>query len=193
MSLRDALAERLKGKVVVVGVGNLLRGDDAAGSLVAQRLIADGVGAHVIDAQEVPESYLGEITRAGPDAVVLVDAVDMGAAPGSVALLEKDDVGLYFPTTHRMPLALMMEFLQRETGADVFVLAVQPASGRVGFAAPMSEEVTASVGLVADILAEVLLLGVGARHPASVPMIGTTAEGAAVPLPSEKGTVQCRH
>jgi len=191
MSLRDLLAERLKGKVAVVGVGNPLRGDDAAGSLVAQRLIADGVGARVIDAQEVPESYLGEVTRAGPDAVILVDAVDMGAAPGSVALLEKEDVGLYFPTTHRMPLALMMEFVRRETGADVFVLAVQPR--QVGFRAPVSEEVTASVGLVADILAEVLLVRAGARHPASVPMIGTTAEGAAVPLRSQKGTVQCRH
>lgn len=153
MSLRERLAERLKGAVVVVGVGNPLRGDDAAGSLAARRLMGM-TRAHAIDAEEVPESYLGEVRAAAPDTVVLIDAVDLGAEPGSVALLEKEDVALYFPSTHRLPLSLMMEFVQRETGADTFVLAVQPRG--LNFGAPVSDEVEASVSLLVKMLGEVL-------------------------------------
>ena len=63
----------------------------------------------VIDAEEVPESFVGDIAAATPDAVVLVDAVDLGATPGSVAVLETEQVAAYAPTTHRLPLSLVME------------------------------------------------------------------------------------
>jgi hydrogenase 3 maturation protease len=204
MSLRQRLAERLKGTVVVVGVGNPLRGDDAAGSLAARRLMGMA-RAHVIDAQEVPESYLGEVRAAAPDTVVLIDAVDLGAKPGSAALLEKEDVALYFPSTHRLPLSLVMEFVQCETGADVLLLAVQPR--RVDFGAPVSDEVEASVSLLAEMLGEVLS-GRGVSGPredaASVPTprlrrgrdggpkgsAGEAPPGRARPIEAE-GTVAC--
>jgi len=186
MTLRERLAERLKGEVVVVGVGNTLRGDDAAGSLIARRLTG-AARARVIDAQEVPESYLGQVTGAGPNAVVLIDAVDLGAKPGSVALLEKDDVALYFPSTHRLPLSLVMEFVQRETGADVFVLAVQPR--RVDFGAPVSDEVEASVSLLAEMLDEVLS-GRGVCGPCEDEVSREAVPGMARTIQAE-GTVAC--
>ena len=36
MDIREQLLDALEGRVVIVGVGNLCRGDDAAGSRVAQ-------------------------------------------------------------------------------------------------------------------------------------------------------------
>ena len=130
MTLADELAARLSGNVVVVGVGNPLRGDDAAGCLVARRLHGTP-GVRVIEAEEVPESFVGDIAAAVPDAVALVDAVDLGREPGAVAVLEKEQVAAYAPTTHRMPLSLVMEVAHRRTGADVFLIAVQPS--RVDF------------------------------------------------------------
>jgi hydrogenase maturation protease len=69
--------------IAVIGIGNAMRGDDAAGLLVLKRL-----------AQSPPEGVVlatsdGEATRLlaameGCDAVVLVDAVVTGAAPGTV-------------------------------------------------------------------------------------------------------------
>ena len=153
MTLADELAARLSGAVVVVGVGNPLRGDDAAGCLVARRL--HGVpGMRVIEAEEVPESFVGDIAAAVPDAVALVDAVDLGREPGAVAILEKEQVAKYAPTTHRMPLSLVMEVAQRRTGADVFLIAVQPA--RLAFGAAVSPEVSESVELVAALLSRLV-------------------------------------
>jgi hydrogenase 3 maturation protease len=153
MSLREELARRLSGRVVVVGVGNPLRGDDAAGCLAARRLQGTP-GVRVVEAEEVPESFVGDIAAAMPDVVALVDAVDLGAEPGAVAVLEREQVATYAPTTHRMPLSLVMEVVQRRTGTDVFLIAVQPLT--LAFGARVSPEVSATVEVLAAVLSELL-------------------------------------
>jgi len=152
--IREELRERLKGDVVLVGIGNPMRGDDSAGSWLAERLRGK-VRARVVDAGEVPESYLGEITRPTPDTVVLMDAVDFGASPGSAAILEQDDLANgAVATTHRTPLRLLMEFVRRETGARIFVLGVQPK--QTAFGAPMSGQVASSLTALEDLLTTAL-------------------------------------
>ncbi len=147
-NLEEQLAARIDGDVVVVGIGNPLRGDDAAGSSVARRIKAFGVS--VIDAEDVPEDYLPRIVNRLPGTIVLVDSVDMHSTPGSVALLDWDQIARYGPSTHRVPLTLLMSILRHETHARVFVIGIQPA--HTGFLQPMSEAVTASVADVATIL-----------------------------------------
>jgi hydrogenase 3 maturation protease len=129
--LLEALAARLTGDVVVVGIGNPSRGDDAAGCLVTRRL-PPVPGLRAVVAEEVPESHLGAIVAGPPSTIVLVDAVDLGAPAGSVGLLDTRDLVRFTPTTHRVPLGVLAAWLAAETGADVFVLAVQPLQTRLG-------------------------------------------------------------
>ncbi len=153
MSLREELGERLRDRVAVVGVGNPMRGDDAAGCLLARRL-RGRCPATVIEAEEVPESYLDAIADARPETVVLVDAVDLGAEPGAVALLESEAIAAYLPSTHRLPLSFLMELIRRRSGADVLLIGIQPL--RVGFADGVSPVVAESVDDVAAILSQLL-------------------------------------
>ena len=152
MDLQEQLAAGIHGNVVVMGIGNPCRGDDAAGSLVAQKINA-APGVRVIDAQEVPESYVRQVVGEGPDTVVLIDSVDLNSAPGSVAVLDKDQVAGYWPSTHRVPLTLLMDYLARETHARVCLIAIQPRG--TGFMQPMSGEVHASVAGIARVLNDV--------------------------------------
>jgi hydrogenase 3 maturation protease len=152
MDLREQLATGIQGHVVVMGIGNPCRGDDAAGSMVAQ-LISDVPGLRVIDAQDVPENYVRQVVGERPDTVLLVDAVDLDSAPGSVALLDKDEVAGYWPSTHRMPLTLLMDYLERETHARICLIAIQPR--HTAFMQPMSGEVHASVTGIAGMLNDV--------------------------------------
>jgi len=153
MNLPEQLRERLAGKVAVVGVGNVLRGDDAAGCRVA-RLLRPTPRCWPFVAGEVPEAVLFQVVAARPDTVVFVDAVDLGAEPGSVALLEEDQLAGYCPTTHRIPLRLLMEILRRETKADVFLLAIQPERVRLG--SRVGVRVEASVELLVAVLQQAL-------------------------------------
>jgi hydrogenase maturation protease HycI len=155
MDLREQLATVIQGHVVVMGIGNTCRGDDAAGSLLAQ-LLSDVPGVRVIDAEEVPENYLCQVVNEGPDTVVLIDSVDLGSAPGAVALLDKEQLKDYWPSTHRAPLTLLIDYLERETHARLCLIAIQPR--HTDFLRPISPEVFSSVkgisGVLNDVLAE---------------------------------------
>jgi hydrogenase maturation protease HycI len=153
MDVQEQLATRLHGNVVIMGIGNPCRGDDAAGSLVA-RQISDIPGARIIDAQDVPEDYLCLVVRQRPDTVVLIDSVNLDSEPGSIALLDKDQVAGYWPSTHRVPICLLMNYLERETHARIFLIGIQPR--QTDFLEPMSEEVSSSVVRITDVLKRVL-------------------------------------
>jgi hydrogenase maturation protease len=73
--------------VVVVGCGNLLRGDDGAGPECARRLTAGGLpaGAIAIDAGTSGPDVVLSIR--GANRVILVDACRSGRPPGSLIRL----------------------------------------------------------------------------------------------------------
>jgi len=144
-----ALADRLRGRVVVVGIGNPFRGDDGAGCLVA-RGVRGVPGIDVVESEDVPERDLFRIVGAKPDAVLLVDAVRLGAPPGSVAVLEPESLAHYAPTTHRVPLRLLARCIRDAASADVLVLAIQP--GRTDPGTGVSPGVARSVRAVVDLI-----------------------------------------
>jgi len=136
--LSAELRRRLSGRVVFMGVGNILRGDDAIGPEMSHRLSRMGMKA--VDSGTVPENYVGSVVRQRPDTVVIIDAVHLDGEPGQIELLSKEDLagGVGF-TTHTLSPRLVMERLERETGAKVLLLAIQPKS--LEFGAPMSPEI----------------------------------------------------
>jgi hydrogenase 3 maturation protease len=135
--------------VVLVGIGNPLLGDDVAGCLVARGL-RGAPGIAVVESEDVPERDVLRIADARPDVVVLADAVDLGAPPGSVAVLEPDALAGYAPTTHRFPLSFLAAIIRRAAKSDVLVLAIQPRQVTPG--AGVSPEVARSVDALVGIL-----------------------------------------
>lgn len=147
------------GKVVVVGIGNTLRGDDGAGSLVAERLRSRHPDV-VFDAAQAPENYLAPIRRAGPDVVVLVDAADFGGRPGEVRTATTEDVEGSMVGTHAAPLSMFMRVIEEDTGADVILLAVQAGTTELGTG--LSDEVAGAVDGLIQRLNDILEERVGA-------------------------------
>jgi hydrogenase 3 maturation protease len=144
------LRKRMRGRVVYMGIGNILRGDDAIGpELVA---VLQRMGIRTVDAGTVPENYIGSVARLDPDTVVIIDAVHLDRSPGSIELLTRLDLGggIGF-TTHTLSPVLVMERLEEETGAEVLLLAIQP--GTLDFGAPLSDQ----VARVLDTLPQLLL------------------------------------
>ena len=75
----------------MAGVGNVLRGDDGFGVAVAQRLAAEGVPAHVrvLDIG-IGGIHLVQELLEPTDALIVVDAVDLGRPPGTVLVIRPD-------------------------------------------------------------------------------------------------------
>lgn len=162
-ALAGVLRERLHGRVAVLGVGNPLRGDDAVGSCIArlmlQTLNVRGVSldnAVVIDAEDIPESYLGPIISARPDVVLIIDAAELNAPVGSAVLLSKDALQQRALSTHRTPLGPLAAVVCHLTTATVLFLGIQPGADRWG--AKLSADVDATAHWLAHELTEILCL-----------------------------------
>lgn len=78
-------------RILVAGVGNVLRGDDGFGVAVAQRLLERDMpdGVQVLDIG-IGGIHLVQELLAGADALVVVDAVDLGRAPGTIVVQRPD-------------------------------------------------------------------------------------------------------
>lgn len=151
--LRDELQHRLKGKVLLIGIGNPLRGDDASGPALIE-MLADRVSAGLLDAGEVPESYVGRILAARADTIVVVDAADFGAEAGDVAVLEIENLAGCAISTHQMPLGVLLRHIAEKSRADLFALGVQAA--HIDFGEPPSPEVMGSLRDLAELFMELL-------------------------------------
>jgi hydrogenase maturation protease len=140
----------------VIGVGNEYGSDDAAGLVVARRLRERGVEA--MEQEGEPIALLEAF--AGLDAVVLVDAVRSGAAPGTVHRLDASDEPLPArlfgsPSTHAVGVGEAVELARALDRLPSRVLVFGLEGERFEAGTTLSPAVEAAVEpLVDTILAE---------------------------------------
>ncbi len=128
---------RANQRVAIVGIGNTLRSDDAAGILVARALmesrpIRSLETILVMDAGHAPESRTADLRRFEPDIVVLIDAAEMGEVPGTIRWIEMDEIEGISASTHSLPLSMLASYLNWELKCEVLLLGIQPANNDVG-------------------------------------------------------------
>lgn len=145
-------------RLAVVGVGQTLRGDDGAGSIVAQA-IAQRLAAQpshpsllIIDAGHAPENCLGPVVRFRPDVVLFIDAARVDAPPGTIVWLPITQAdSRQGGSTHTLPLSMLGGYLAAETGAAVYVIGIQPHT--TDMTGALSSPVARAVADVTDALA----------------------------------------
>ena len=131
---------------LVVGVGNALRGDDAAGLEVARR-VHDLAPALEVRSLDGDASALAEVME-GHEEVAVVDAARSGAPAGTIHVLRADGAPLpsgLGSSTHRFSVAAAIE-LARALGrlpARLDVYALEGEDFTLG--APLSPAVAAGV------------------------------------------------
>jgi hydrogenase maturation protease HycI len=129
-------------RVALVGIGHELRGDDAAGVMLARAfshlLEREGAGVRekvlVIDAGPAPENHTGALRRFMPDLVLLVDAAELCALAGTVRWLAWQETSGLSASTHSLPLYMLAQYLSVELKCEVALLGIQPAVLTLGAA-----------------------------------------------------------
>ncbi len=135
----------------VVGVGNPMRGDDAAGVLVAEALSAAAPEAMIVNAEDIIESYAFDVAGRNCDNVLLVDAVEAPHAPGSIIFgkfSEMKAASVNF-STHKLSLSLAADIMEMH-GKTVYLLGIVPESTEFG--AGVSPAVRRSADIVIELL-----------------------------------------
>ena len=128
-SIEADLARRLRRarRIAVLGIGDELRREDRLGMLAAREVEALRLpDVRVFLAGVVPESFTGPIRRVRPDHVLLLDAAEFGARPGTARVLHPAEVGGSRFSTHAIPLPVVIAYLEETAQADVTLIGIQP-------------------------------------------------------------------
>ncbi len=144
-------------RVAVLGIGNELNGDDAAGVEISRRLIAllpASEYRYIVEAGPAPEAFTGPLRRFQPDLVILVDAGQMDEPPGTIRWFEWQQAAGFSASTHTLPPTVIARFLLSEMHCAVGLLLVQAVS--VEFDAPVHPAVQQAVVEAADALVKIL-------------------------------------
>lgn len=143
-------------KLVILGIGNQLRGDDFSGSLVARKLnnTLENRNVVVLDGGTVPENFTGLIKRENPSHIILVDAADMKKPPGHIKIIKKDEISQYNISTHAMPLSFLIKYLEHSTKARIILIGIQPKE--MELLDTVSPEIYTSITLLFDIFQEII-------------------------------------
>jgi hydrogenase 3 maturation protease len=144
-------------RIAVVGVGHELRGDDAAGMVLAQMLkskVSEKQEILVIPAGSAPENCTGLLRRFAPDLVLLIDAAHMDLEPGEIQWLDWQTTMGLSASTHSLPLHMFSSYLCSELGCEVALLGIQPASISLGV--DLSPNVRETVMRAGNALCEIL-------------------------------------
>lgn len=124
MAWEKELRNALKGKkVLVLGVGNEMKADDAIGKYVTDRLNGS------LYCGEMPENYISKIKSAEPDIILIVDAAEFGGEAGEIIFADAGKLDSANLSTHSLSFNVMAKMLD---GIDIYLLGIQPESLEFG-------------------------------------------------------------
>ena len=121
-------------KIVIAGIGNPIRKDDAIGVKIIQEL-RNKVPSRVIlyECETIPESFIQPIVEVNPSHVLLIDAAYMKTKPGKFRLVNPEKILNYSPiTSHTLPLRIFCELLKKLTKSKIGLLLIEPKDTEFG-------------------------------------------------------------
>lgn len=153
---------------LILGLGNLLLGDEGVGVNAARALLKPGCpeGVTVLDIGTAISDALPELALA--DRVIVVDTVKADQEPGSVYRLPFDDFlrPTCIASMHGFNLSRILALTGRKYSPEVLVLGVEPVS--MDWSMELSPEVAAAIPAVLELIwEEIKMPRVGSMAPQS--------------------------
>jgi len=134
--IEEGLKEFLKDckKLVILGIGNDIRGDDGLGQYIVNKLDKkiNNDNIEIINAKTVPENFTGKIRSIDPSHILIVDAVIMDEKPGTIRLVKKEEVSSVSISTHSMSLSYLVKYLELKKPYNILFIGIQPENMDLG-------------------------------------------------------------
>ncbi|MGE3276451.1 MAG: hydrogenase maturation protease [Vicinamibacterales bacterium] len=162
-------------RISILGLGNVLMGDDGFGPYVIEHLRAHYEFAEEVELEDLGTPGLDLVPfLADTDRVILVDTVLAGAEPGTLRLYDQADVVRHMPGPRTGPhepgvKATLLTLQIADRGpAELVLVGVVP--GRVGMEPGLTPAVRAAVPAAVDAVLETLARFGRPATPRSVPL-----------------------
>ena len=118
-------------RVLVLAVGNPVKGDDGAGLACAKKLktlIRSQARSRlkILLGYETPENLTGKIRKFSPGLVLILDAAFGPDKSGRIFIVKREQIQDEGTSTHRISLSLLVSYLEETVGCKVLILGIQP-------------------------------------------------------------------
>lgn len=153
----EDLVEFLKAykKLVIMGIGNDIRGDDGIGPYIVENIKhLESSNVSILNATTVPENFTGKIRKIDPTHIIIVDAVIMNEGPGKIKIVKKEEVAGVSISTHSMSLSYLVNYLELEKPYNILFIGIEPESMELGQG--LSPLVKSSSDEIINIFTEIL-------------------------------------
>ena len=134
-------------KNILMGVGNILRGDDGIGSIIAKSFKDNDWLS--LDCGVAPENYTSIIKKNSPELLIILDVVEMDLKPGELRIINSKKIAALHLTTHSMPLSFLITYLKDYVEKIIFI-GIQPK--KIAFSDSINPEVLACKDAIFKIL-----------------------------------------
>jgi len=118
-------------KVVFMGIGEEKLSDDGVGPYIISELLSYSNEKFLfINAGVTPMSRIDEIIEFQASHLVLLDTCTLNKPPGTIAIIERDNIKEYVPiSTHTIPLHIVIDLLiDKIPDLNVFMIGLVPES-----------------------------------------------------------------
>ena len=141
------LKELLKNcrKLAILGIGNTIRGDDGLGIFIIKKIVKHYSDKYpqqnlninkevnkifdkviLINCGTVPENFTDILKKEKPDKIVIIDAAVMGEKPGTIKLIDVEDIYSVGFSTHTLPLNVIVKYLMRYINSEIYIVGMEP-------------------------------------------------------------------
>ncbi len=141
----------------MMGIGSYLRADDFLGIKIVQNLkeSIQNESVLLLEVETAPNDYFHMIEEWKPTHVIIVDAAEFKAKPGTIDLIKREDMADYAISSHKRGLTLFLDFLAFSfPDLEVTIIGVQPESidYHIGISPSIQEVVSKLSGLLSTAL-----------------------------------------
>ena len=150
--LFDRLNQLRNSKTLILTMGNLLKGDDAVGPVIYQQLEGK-LCVEIIDAGTVPENYIQPIIKKAPENLLIIDAIDFAASPGTIRIFKPNQLNSLIISTHSLSPRIFVDMITQEIDVNVNFLGIQPLQTQMG--CPLSTTVDKTAQQLISILTKI--------------------------------------
>ena len=116
-----------------MGIGNTMRGDDALGPLIIDKLYeklstidknTDNI--YLLNAATAPENHTIEVRKIQPSHIIIVDAVEFDAEDGTFLIIDKNQIDTFNFSTHSMPLSFLINYIEEYIHSQIMTIGIKP-------------------------------------------------------------------
>jgi hydrogenase 3 maturation protease len=143
-------------RIAIMGVGSELRADDVAGLIVVRKVQKGLAGRKtkqkvlLLEGCTAPENFTGEIIKFKTNHLILVDCADISEIPGTISMIDPENVGGVSFSTHMLPLKIIVDYLVASIKCKVTIIGIQPET--LDYSKKITSPVKTSAGQVASAL-----------------------------------------